>query len=126
MYLATPEPGTSSLPACGAAGVRDLVPGQEPVAVRRVALSGELDLDDVDRVRAQLHDAIAAGARSLDVDVSQVTFMDLTTLRALLETDRALRARGGRLRLTGPCPAVRRLLAITATGHLAADATPAP
>jgi anti-anti-sigma regulatory factor len=53
------------------------------------------------------------------IDLSNVTYLSLGTLRALLDADRRLRSRGGRLQLLHPRPPVMRLLAVTHTTHLA-------
>lgn len=83
-----------------------------------LALSGELDLANVAQTAIRLQELVRSGARTIQVDVQDVTFLDLTTLRALLQTDEVLRARGGYLRLINPSRRVQRLLSITRTQHL--------
>lgn len=84
----------------------------------RLVLTGELDLANVAQTDMRLQELVRSGARSIEVDVQDVTFLDLTTLRALLRTDEVLRARGGYLRLINPSRRVQRLLSITRTQHL--------
>lgn len=94
------------------------VPQQRRADRVRLTLSGELDISNVAQNEARLDDLLATGVRDVEVDLTDVTFMDLRTLRVLLQADAQLRARGGRLWLLNPCRLVRRLLAITATQHL--------
>ena len=96
------------------------VPQQRRADRVRLALCGELDLSNAAQNQARLDDLIASGVREVELDLRDVTFMDLTTLRILLEADAQLRDRGGRLWLLEPCRLVGRLLAITSTEHLAA------
>jgi len=84
----------------------------------RLVLTGELDLATVARTDTRLKELIRSGARIIDVDFQDVTFLDLTTLRVLLQADEVLRARGGHLRLINPSRRVQRLLSITRTEHL--------
>jgi anti-sigma B factor antagonist len=50
-----------------------------------VRLAGELDLYNVDRVRAALLECVERGTRRLIVDVSEVTFVDSTALGVFVE-----------------------------------------
>jgi len=84
----------------------------------RLVLSGELDLANVAHTDIRLQELVRSGARTLQVDVQEVTFLDLTTLRVLLRADEVLRARGGHLRLINASRRVQRLLSITRTEHL--------
>lgn len=59
-----------------------------------IAVHGELDLATVHLLRRALYDA-AWGPRTVRVDIRGATFMDLHSLRALVEADRTLGA-GGR------------------------------
>jgi anti-sigma B factor antagonist len=49
-----------------------------------VALHGEVDVATVDQVRVALADAIAAGPRAIEVDLSDLSFIDSTGLAALV------------------------------------------
>ena len=115
-----PQPQPQPAGPEAAAPRRVPVPEQRRGQPVRLELSGELDAACAARTRERLDEALATGAREVELDLAGVTFMDLTTLRVLLQADAQLRARGGRLRLLDPCPIVRRLLAVTATQRLAA------
>lgn len=92
----------------------------------RLALSGDVNLSVDLRTQAWFNDVVEQpGTRTLSIDLSDVTYLSLSTLRLLLDADRRLRARGGRLRLLHPNPQVQRLLAVTRTTYLA-DAQPQP
>jgi anti-anti-sigma factor len=93
----------------------------------RLALSGDVNLTVDRRLQARLNELLEQGGmRTLAVDLSDVTFLSLSTLRLLLAADRRLRARGGRLCLLRPNPRVQRLLAITRTTYLTDDQREAP
>jgi anti-anti-sigma factor len=87
-----------------------------------VELCGELDVYTGPWVRRILQAAIVRGSRALAVDLHRVEFIDGTGLRALLDAARAAEARGGSLVLLRPRPPAARLLRITASEHLVADA----
>lgn len=99
--------------------VRHAIPAQRDSSDGpRLVLRGELDVANVRQTQVRLDEMAGRGARVVEVDVQEVTFLDLTTLRVLLQTDQTLRARGGRLRLVNASGRVRRLLRITRTEHL--------
>jgi|tagenome__1003787_1003787.scaffolds.fasta_scaffold19321907_2 anti-sigma B factor antagonist len=75
-----------------------------------VALRGELDIDSVGAVRAELDDLDAAGWASIVMDLRELTFIDSTGLRLLIEADRGARRRGASLAIVDGSPAVERLL----------------
>jgi anti-sigma B factor antagonist len=74
-----------------------------------VRIVGDLDVSNVDRLRAAL-DAIDDPHASIVVDLSELSFMDSSGLGALLERHR----RGASITLRNPSSIVRRL--VTATG----------
>lgn len=84
-----------------------------------LVLTGDLDQAHVTQTQARLEELLRRGVRTVEVDLQDVTFLDLSTLRVLLHADQVLRARGGRLRLVNPSGRVQRLLRITRTEHLA-------
>jgi anti-anti-sigma factor len=105
---------------------------EEPLAAldtasdARLEFSGDVNLTVDLRTQARLNALLdQPGTRTLTLDLSDVTYLSLSTLRLLLDADRRLRARGGRLRLLHPNQRVQRLLAITSTSYLA-DAQPVP
>lgn len=75
-----------------------------------LSVSGEIDAHTAPRVA----DAIAASELSdLSIDMSGVEFVDSSGLRVLVEAHQRLESGGGRLRLVGASPAVKRLLEIS-------------
>lgn len=82
----------------------------------RVALVpvGEIDAGNVAELADSIHDALLAGALEVDIDLSQVPFMDTAALAALETARESLEVRGGYLCLRNPTPPVRRLLSLTA------------
>lgn len=83
-------------------------------APRTLRLAGELDLNEADHLAARLA-AEGAGGGDLTLDLSQLTFIDSTGLRALLRTVDALAGRGN-LVLRSPSPPVRRVLDLMGLG----------
>ena len=74
-----------------------------------VRLVGELDVATVSRADEALAAACASSARVV-VDLAELTFMDSSGIRILLQHWSVQRERGGELVLRAPTPAVRRLL----------------
>jgi anti-sigma B factor antagonist len=70
-----------------------------------VSVTGEVDLATAGVLEREMGQAIAAGTRTLLLDLSQVGFMSSSGLHILIGIDRALRAQGGRLLIVS-APAV--------------------
>jgi anti-sigma B factor antagonist len=64
-----------------------------------IALTGEVDLYTAPEFKQQLLDAIAKGAKSVVVDLSNTTFIDSTTLGVLVGGVKRLRGQDGALSL---------------------------
>lgn len=79
-----------------------------------VHVSGELDLGHADRLAAAL-DAEPPGAEATPVaiDLREVTFIDSTGVRALLEAKRGADERGRVLALVAPSAPVQRVLQLS-------------
>ncbi|MGH3104568.1 MAG: STAS domain-containing protein [Gaiellaceae bacterium] len=77
-----------------------------------VRLAGELDLYNAAAVRAVLLDSVRSGPKRLVVDLSEVRFLDSTTLGVLLETRSSLGS-GGAFMLAAPGLETRRTLEIS-------------
>ncbi|MDI3299444.1 MAG: STAS domain-containing protein [Bacillota bacterium] len=74
-------------------------------------LEGEMDLHTAPLFRDRLEAAVARyGVTRVLADLSQVSFIDSSGLGALLGRHRALRERGGALRLLAPGGRVRSIL----------------
>lgn len=78
-----------------------------------VALTGRLDVLGAGVAREALHDAVAAGAGALVVDLSGVELLDATGLGVLVGTHRRARLAGRRLVLRDATPRVARLFMLT-------------
>lgn len=77
-----------------------------------VSLSGEADITRIEQLEDVLNAQITGGARILTVDLSGLRFADSSALGVLVRTARTLKARGGRLDLTNPRPAVAQTMAL--------------
>lgn len=78
-----------------------------------VTVEGEVDLATVPGLRARLAAAAREeGCECLVVDLADVVFLDASGVGALVAARRAMSARGGRLVLGRPRPAVSRVLRI--------------
>jgi anti-sigma B factor antagonist len=75
-----------------------------------VALRGELDLATVDEVRARL-DALRASGRPVVLDLDELTFMDSTGIRLVLESVRHREREGWGFEVTRGSTAVQRIFA---------------
>ncbi|MEU2761363.1 MULTISPECIES: STAS domain-containing protein [unclassified Streptomyces] len=72
-----------------------------------LAVSGDLDIDNVGPLSRALASAADDGSGPVVVDLSGVGFADSTTVNVLLQGHTTL---GGRLRLAAPSPFMRRLI----------------
>lgn len=77
-----------------------------------VWLCGEHDLSTAARVAKVLADVTAAGDGNLVVDLSQVEFMDASTIAALIHGRNGLRTRSRDLTLRAPSSVARRILGL--------------
>lgn len=87
-----------------------LRPARSQMAV--IVVLGEIDMATVPRLLATVDDEIARGKTDLLVDLARVEFIDVTGVRALIETRERARDSGGWLRLRDPSPAVRRVFSL--------------
>lgn len=78
-----------------------------------VTVGPELDISTAPRLREKLIDLIAAGQRSLVIDMEAVTFVDSTALGVLVGALKRVRTAGGELRIVATGDAVLRPLRIT-------------
>lgn len=77
-----------------------------------VAVAGEIDIASTPQLERLLEEACAGGA-DIVVDLAEVTFMDVSGLRALLDARRRAERDGVPLALANVPPAVVRLLKLT-------------
>ncbi|MET9413255.1 STAS domain-containing protein [Streptomyces klenkii] len=83
-----------------------------------ITLAGEIDLISAPLVSEILERCLREGIRTVDVDLTPVTFCDCTGLNAFLHAAHRTAEAGGSLRLHYPPPVLARLLALTGTGSL--------
>ncbi|MGW0843213.1 STAS domain-containing protein [Streptomyces sp. NPDC002787] len=83
-----------------------------------VTLTGEIDLNSAPLVHASLERCLHDGIRTIDVDVTAVTFCDCSGLNTFLYASLCTAAAGGSLRLHHPSPALKRLVALTGSDSL--------
>ncbi len=89
-----------------------------------VYVAGELDLATAGILGQALADALAGGTGHVDLDLSNVSFLDCAGLRTL---ERADKASGQRLRLVAASEMVRWILRLSGMqSHLDAGACPPP
>lgn len=78
-----------------------------------VRLEGRLDAQVADETRAALEALAPEGTARLVIDLSAVPFVDSSGLGALVAVLKAVRRRGGELRLAAPSEQARKLLKLT-------------
>lgn len=108
------ETSVSSVPGCRI----ELRPDRERVLV---LLDGELDLAVVECVRLEFEALHSAGWQQIELDLSEVSFMDLAGVRLLLgafeQSDRA----GSLFMIVAASLQVRRILELTGNAHVLTD-----
>lgn len=74
-----------------------------------LTLTGELDLATAALLVHEVDQMLTEGARVIRIDLRNVSFLDSAGVKALLCSLRSARARSGRMLLTRPSTAVRRV-----------------
>jgi anti-anti-sigma factor len=87
---------------------------------RRLVLTpvGDLDMSTAGELEAAVQAAEATDAERIVVDLSQVTFMDSSGLKLLLEANARARADSNRLRLIRGSRRVQRVFELTRTEEI--------
>ena len=78
-----------------------------------VRLEGDLDIATTPVLRERLLSLLGPGVRLLIIDLSGVSFCDVSALAVLIATQRRARGRGGAVRLAAPRPQMAKLLCVT-------------
>jgi anti-sigma B factor antagonist len=78
-----------------------------------ISLKGELDLSSVGKVQEELRRVEAEAPAVIVLDLSNLTFLDSTGLRAVVTADERARENGRRLVVVRGPDAVQRVFAIT-------------
>ncbi|MFD3512075.1 STAS domain-containing protein [Streptomyces sp. NPDC058657] len=83
-----------------------------------ITLAGEIDLDTVPLVRASVEKCLREGIRVIDVDLTTVTFCDVSALNAFLVVSQQTVDAGGAFRLHHPPPVLARVVDLTGSQFL--------
>jgi anti-anti-sigma factor len=95
--------------------VRDISAGPE----HRLVLTGELDIASAPILEATIASLCGNGTSAIVLDLSELTFMDSTGLRAMLAADKLCAGHGQTFSLSGATGPVQRLFELTGvTGAL--------
>lgn len=78
-----------------------------------LAVSGEVDVATVPRLREQLHGLVADGRTSIVVDLDKVDFLDSTGLGVLVGALKRVKANDGELALVCTQPRIRKVFEVT-------------
>ena len=78
-----------------------------------VRVTGEIDLASATELRQRLNSVIAAGAGDIDLDLSDVTFLDSSGLVVLLATRQRLHDDHHRLTVRNPSKPVERVFELS-------------
>jgi anti-sigma B factor antagonist len=78
-----------------------------------LAVSGEVDVATVPRLREQLHGLVASGTPRIVVDLDAVDFLDSTGLGVLVGALKRVRSNGGELALVCTSPRIRKVFEVT-------------
>lgn len=108
-------------------GIHMATPSLEPLSphvdetplngVELFVLEGEFDAASAPKFEEQLDAAIAAGRYDVCVDMSGVTFVDLSTLNVLVRALKRVMRHNGHLVLVGDKGAVERAIGLASLGH---------
>jgi anti-sigma B factor antagonist len=74
-----------------------------------ITIRGEADLATADALLLRLMVLVGTATAQISLDLSQITFIDCSGLRALSATDRHVRSAGGSIRVVAVSPEVARL-----------------
>ena len=83
-----------------------------------IRASGELDLASAGCLWRAITDALRLRCADINVNLTDLTFMDCSGIYVLLRGRRAASENGGRLRLTSVSPAVERVITLARVGTL--------
>ncbi|MEU9137965.1 STAS domain-containing protein [Streptomyces sp. NPDC048404] len=86
-----------------------------------ITLAGEIDLESAPLVRTALARCLNDGIRTIDIDLTPVTFCDCTGLNVFLHAAQRTTEAGGTLRLHHPPPTLGLILDLTGSGFLLLD-----
>ncbi|MCM2387181.1 STAS domain-containing protein [Streptomyces albipurpureus] len=91
-----------------------------------ITLAGEIDLTTVSLLGGTVEKCVREGIRTIDIDLTALTFCDVSGLNAFLVARNHTASAGCSLRLHHVPPILNRILDITGTGFLLHSPLPAP
>ncbi len=97
--------------AAAIASITKMVASKEHAVV---AISGELDISNVDGLRAQFETILELAPQTLVIDVRELKFMDSSGIALFVQ----LAIRTGALSIRNPSPLIRRVLEATGVAEL--------
>lgn len=83
-----------------------------------VELCGEVDVDNVDKLRAALASADLRAARAVCIDLSRLTFCDVTACEVLLGFERRARGTGLETSMVGASSSISKVMGLLAPGPM--------
>jgi len=89
----------------------------------RVSVDGRLDAAWTDTFAARMDELVRAGADTIVVDASRLSFLSSLGIRCLITLSQRLRAVGGSFRLTDPSESVRQVIDLARLGPMLLVAT---
>jgi anti-sigma B factor antagonist len=79
----------------------------------RILLTGDVDMATAPMLDERVDTLVRDGKHKLEIDLTQVKFIDSKGLASLVSTHRKLRGEGKSLVLSGVAPSVMRILEVT-------------
>jgi anti-sigma B factor antagonist len=79
-----------------------------------LALRGELDMSSAPLLTRELEEVESREPREITLDLAELSFMDVTGLRTILDAARRARRAGRSVVIANPLPHIVRLLELTA------------
>ena len=80
----------------------------------RLALRGELDMSSAPLLKRELDALESHHPKDITLDLAELSFMDVTGLRTILDAARRARRAGSAIVIANPLPHIIRLLELTA------------
>jgi anti-anti-sigma factor len=84
-----------------------------PDSILCISTPMDMNASSVHTFREKVRANLLVDHTQLDVDMSATTFLDSSGLGALLSFHKLMTARGGKMRVINPCPAVVQIIELT-------------